>query len=223
MTPYRGAPTLGEELRAWRSGYRHVAGVDEVGRGPMAGPVVAGAVILDPQFAGEWWAELRDSKLISSAQRTELSRRLLGSAACSTGSASNDEIDDLGLIVATRLAMLRALEGLPCRPQLLLIDALTLPDVLAAEAGPAESAWEQRALIHGDTLSASIAAASIVAKVSRDSLMEEYDRQYPDYGFGQHKGYCTVDHIRALAEHGPCAVHRRSFAPVRAYLERGEA
>ena len=214
MTAYRGAPTLGEELLAWRSGYRHVAGVDEVGRGPMAGPVVAGAVILDPQFAGEWWSELRDSKLISSAQRSELAARLLGTAACSTGSASNDEIDDLGLIVATRLAMLRALDGL--------IDALALPHVLASEAGPAESAWEQRALIHGDTLSASIAAASIVAKVSRDGLMAEYDRQYPKYGFGQHKGYCTVDHIRALAEHGPCAVHRRSFAPVRAYLERRE-
>lgn len=221
MTRYHGAPTLGEELRGWRSGYRHVAGVDEVGRGPMAGPVVAGAVILDPQFAGRWWSELRDSKMLGSSQRAKLAGRLRETAACATGAASHDEVDSLGLLVATRLAMLRALGALPCQPQLLLIDAMALPDVLAAESGPAESVWEQRALIQGDALSASIAAASIIAKVERDGMMDEYDGEYPAYGFGRHKGYCTVEHIRALAEHGPCPIHRRSFAPVRARIERG--
>lgn len=223
MPSYRGAPTLGEELRAWRSGYRHVAGVDEVGRGPMAGPVVAGAVILDPQHAGQWWSELRDSKLLDSDRRAELAGQLRASAACATGRAGHDEVDDLGLLAATRLAMLRALESLPQPPQLLLIDAMALPDVVASEAGPAKSAWEQRSLIHGDALSASIAAASIVAKVERDGLMDDYDRTYPGYGFAQHRGYCTVDHLRMLSERGPCPIHRRSFAPVRAYLERAES
>ena len=223
MPSYRGAPTLGEELRAWRSGYRHVAGVDEVGRGPMAGPVVAGAVILDPQYAGQWWSELRDSKLLGSDRRADLAAQLRASAACATGKASNNEIDDLGLLAATRLAMLRALESLPQPPQLLLIDAMAPPHVLAADVGPAKSAWEQRALIHGDALSASIAAASIVAKVERDGLMDDYDQTYSGYGFARHRGYCTVDHLRTLSERGPCPIHRRSFAPVRAYLERDEA
>src|ERR1700693_5254478 len=127
MNPYRGFPTLNEELRAWREGHRHVAGVDEAGRGPMAGPVVAGAGVLAPQFAAPWWSELRDSKLLTARRRAELARRLRESAAFGIGAASHEEIDGLGLVEATRQAMLRALAALPCQPDLLLIDAMRLP------------------------------------------------------------------------------------------------
>jgi ribonuclease HII len=174
----------------------------------MAGPVVAAAVILDPQFAAPWWSGLRDSKLLTARQRVELARRLREDATIGVGRASHEEIDALGLLVATRQAMLRALAELPCRPDLVLIDAVSLP-----EAG------SHQPIVHGDSLSASIAAASIVAKVERDRLMDDYDRIYPVYGFAHNRGYCTRDHLRALAEHGPCAIHRRSFAPVRAWLE----
>ena len=207
---YRGFPTLNEEIRAWREGYRHVAGVDEAGRGPMAGPVVAGAVILDPQFAALWWSELRDSKLLTAKRRAELARRLRESSAFGTGAASNEEIDSLGLMEATRQAMLRALAALPCQPQLLLIDAMRLPQ---------DGAWAQRPVIHGDALAVSVAAASVLAKVERDRLMDEYHRSYPLYGFSHNRGYCTTGHLQALAEHGPCPIHRRSFAPVRAFFE----
>lgn len=226
MTSYRGIPTLNEEIRAWRGGYRHVAGIDEAGRGPMAGPVVAAAVILDPQFAARWWSELRDSKLISGRRRAHLAQRLRESVAFGAGRASHDEIDGLGLLVATRRAMLRALEALPCRPDFLLIDAVSLPEEVGParrsppDGGPSGPAWAQRALIHGDALSVSIAAASIIAKVERDRLMDEYDQTYPVYGFARNRGYCTPAHLRALAQHGPCPIHRRSFAPVRAYLDR---
>ncbi len=212
MGLYRSVPTLSEEIGAWRGGYRHVAGVDEAGRGPMAGPVVAGAVVLDPQFAALWWSELRDSKLLTASRRCRLAERLRESAACGLGAASHDEIDGLGLVAATRQAMLRALSALPCRADLLVIDAVALPE----DAGP------QRVLVHGDGICASVAAASIIAKVERDRLMDEYDGAYPAYGFAHNRGYCTADHLRALAEHGPCVIHRRSFAPVRACLERQE-
>ncbi len=210
MNPYRGFPTLSEELRAWREGHRHVAGVDEAGRGPMAGPVVAGAVILDPQFAASWWSELRDSKLLTARRRQQLARRLRENAAFGIGAASHEEIDGLGLVEATRQAMLRALAALPCRPDLLLIDAMRLPQ---------QGGWQQRSIIHGDALAVSVAAASVLAKVERDRLMDEYHGSYPVYGFSRNRGYCTPEHLRALAEHGPCPIHRRSFAPVRARLE----
>ena len=218
VTPYRGLPTLSDEILGWRGGRRHVAGVDEAGRGPMAGPVVAAAVILDPQFAAQWWSELRDSKRVGARERAALARRLREAVAFGVGGASHDEIDALGLLVATRQAMLRALDALPRRPDLVLIDAVSLPK----EVGPAgrPPAWAQRALVRGEARSASIAAASIVAKVERDRLMDEYDRTYPVYGFAHNRGYCTPDHLRALAEHGPCPIHRRSFAPVRAHLDR---
>jgi ribonuclease HII len=208
---YRGFPTLNEEIRAWRGGHRHVAGVDEAGRGPMAGPVVAAAVILDPQFAAAWWCELRDSKQLTARRREELGRRLRESAAFGVGSASHEEIDSLGLLEATRQAMLRALAALPCRPDLLLIDAVKLPG---------HDGWAQRSIIHGDALVVSVAAASVLAKVERDRLMDEYDGSYPLYGFSHNRGYCTAGHLRALSEHGPSPIHRRSFAPVRALLER---
>ncbi len=208
---YRGAPTLNAEIHGWREGFRHIAGLDEAGRGPMAGPVVAGAVILDPHMGALWWSELRDCKILSAKQREGLDARLRATVAWGVGVASSEEIDTAGLIEATRQAMLRAIEGLPCRPDLLLIDALLLNE---PEAG-----WSQRSLIHGDALSVSIAAASIIAKVERDRLMDGYDELYPAYGFGHNRGYCTADHKRALDEHGPCPIHRRSFAPVRTYIE----
>ncbi len=209
MRLYRAVPTLSEEIRAWRAGHRHVAGVDEAGRGPMAGPVVAAAVVLDPQLAGLWWSELRDSKVLAARQRGRLAQRLRDEVAFGVGLATHEEIDASGLLPTTRQAMLRALDALPRRPDLLLIDAVVL----------AEYGTRQRALIHGDARSVSIAAASIIAKVERDRLMDEHHEEYPVYGFGQNRGYCTPDHLRALQEHGPCPIHRRSFAPVRAYLD----
>ena len=212
---YRGAPTLNAEIHGWRAGHRHIAGLDEAGRGPMAGPVVAAAVVLDPHMGALWWSELRDCKILSSKQREGLDERLRETVAWGVGLGSSDEIDTIGLIEATRQAMLRALECLPCRPDLLLIDALLLHE--------AEAAWSQRALVHGDALSVSIAAASIIAKVERDRLMDGYHESYPQYGFEHNRGYCTPDHKRALSEYGPCPIHRRSFAPVRAYLEGRQA
>lgn len=210
MALYRGIPTLGAELSGWRAGLRHIAGIDEVGRGPMAGPVVAAAVVLDPETPAPWWSDLRDSKALTARRRAELSDRLRATVAYGVGSASHSEIDTLGLVPATRQAMLRALAALPLRPDLLLIDAMTLP----------ESDAEQRAIVHGDAICLSIAAASIIAKVERDQMMATYGEQYPEYGFARHRGYVTNEHLRALEEHGPCPIHRRSFAPVREYLER---
>ena len=209
MGIYLGIPTLPQDFRGWLRGFRPVAGVDVSGRGSTAGPLVAAAVVLDPQFAASWWSELRDSKALTARQRERLAERLRESAGFGIGRADNDEIDSKGLIPSTRRAMQRALEALPSRPDLILVDAVDLPDVVE----------EQRAIIHGDALCISIAAASILAKVDRDQIMETYDAEYPQYGFGHNRGYCTSGHLQALNIHGPCPIHRRSFAPVRSYLE----
>lgn len=206
---FRGIPTLTEELAGWRRGFRHIAGIDEVGRGPMAGPVVAGVAVLDPQFADSWWSELRDSKALTAQQRAALAATLREQVAYGVGRADSYEIDGLGLVPATHLAMRRALAQLPFEPDFLLLDAETLPGV----------EQEQRAIVHGDALCVSIAAASILAKVERDAIMDNYHDLFPEYGFGHNRGYCTKDHIDALNAHGPSPVHRRSFAPVRSYLE----
>jgi ribonuclease HII len=175
----------------------------------MAGPVVAAAVVLDPELAAPWWSDLRDSKALTARQRERLADSLRDNAGYGIGSADHDEIDERGIVPATQHAMQRALEALPSRPDLILVDAVTLPNV----------SEEQLSIIHGDAICISIAAASILAKVERDRIMDDYDKQYPGYGFGHNRGYCTKDHMQALEQHGPCAVHRRSFAPVRSYLE----
>ncbi|MEW6544007.1 MAG: ribonuclease HII [Nitrospirota bacterium] len=199
-------PTDFFEREARLCGYGRVAGLDEAGRGPLAGPVVAAAVILPRRFR---LPGLNDSKQVVEAERERLDREIRRRAvAVGVGLAAAREIDDLNILEASRLAMSRAILALPSPPDFLLIDAVVLPSV----------PLPQRAIIKGDGLSVSIAAASIVAKVSRDRLMADYHRRYPQYNFLAHKGYPTPEHLRLLAEHGPCAIHRLSFRPV---LERG--
>ncbi|MBI2170780.1 MAG: ribonuclease HII [Chloroflexi bacterium] len=212
MKPLASKPvaTFAEELRLWKQGYRLIAGVDEVGRGPLAGPVVAGAVILDPQANLPFYPLLRDSKALTSNQRNRLDEGIRKSAmAAATGSASAQEIDELGIVRATKEAMSRAVAALSRKPDHLLIDALPLP-----EAGA-----PFRAIVKGDALCRSIAAASIIAKVERDGLMEEMEGRYPGYGFARHKGYPTPEHLAQLARLGPCTIHRRSFGPVQRMVE----
>jgi ribonuclease HII len=203
-------PVLSEELQIWRSGLRRVAGVDEAGRGPMAGPVVAAAVVLDPSDTASWWGELRDSKLLSVRVRERLAEAIRRDAEVGVGVVGPDVIDDVGIVVATCRAMRRALEGLCPAPDQVLVDGLPLRHL----------GTPHRALVGGDRCCLSIAAASVVAKVERDRLMLEFDRLFPGYGFARHKGYPTADHARALAELGPCPIHRRSWAPVRTILDR---
>ena len=203
-------PLLSEELQNWRRGLRRIAGVDEVGRGPMAGPIVAAAVVLDPSDVALWWADLRDSKLLTPRARERLAQAIRRDAEVGVGVVGPDVIDDIGITIATCRAMRQALEGLCPAPDHVLVDGRPLRHL----------AVPHRALVGGDRCCLSIAAASIVAKVARDRLMVEYESLFPGYGFAQHKGYPTADHARALAELGPCAIHRRSWAPVRAILER---
>ena len=183
-----------------------VGGLDEVGRGPLAGPVVAGVAVLPSSPKGHWLSLIRDSKQLTPSQRDRALPYLQDNAlALEVGISSCQEVDDLGIVVATRLAMARALAALPLMPQFLLLDAILLPDVRIP----------QKAIVHGDALCTSIAAASIVAKVTRDRMMKEQDSVYPGYGFAKHKGYGTPEHLRNLGRLGPCAIHRYSFAPVK--------
>ena len=188
-----------------------VAGVDEAGRGPLAGPVVAAAVILDDAnpITG-----LADSKVLSPQRRERLHDEIRARAlCCSIGLASVDEIDRLNILQATLLAMRRAVDGLRLKPVKVLVDGNRLPplDVLS------------EAIVGGDAKVAAISAASIIAKVHRDRLCAELHAQFPQYGFALHKGYGTPEHLQALRLHGACPQHRRSFAPVAAALARGAA
>jgi len=197
-----------QERLLFRQGYALVAGIDEAGRGAWAGPVVAAAVIL-PRGAMRISAlhGVRDSKLLSPSQREALFARIHQAAlAVGVGMASHSEIDGLGIVPATRRAMRRAIEALVPSPEALVIDAVKLADV----------PLPQRVLFHADALCLSVAAASIVAKVTRDRLMAELDVQHPGYCFARHKGYGTALHQQALAQLGPSAVHRMTFEPVRA-------
>jgi len=193
--------TMKYEKQAWAGGARIIAGVDEVGRGSLFGPVVAAAVILNPN---DRIKGLRDSKLLPTERREVLSERIRARAmAWSIAAVDAEVIDRINIYQASRLAMREAVLGLARVPDHLLVDAMRLELDLA-----------QQAIIHGDALSASIAAASIVAKVARDRMMQELDAVYPQYGLASHKGYCTPQHLAALREHGACPLHRQSFAPV---------
>lgn len=204
-------PTLEHERWFWARGYRAVAGLDEAGRGAWAGPVCAGAVILSQQTT-DWTmlSKIRDSKQLSATQRESALQTIQANAlAWAAGWASAAEIDSIGIVPATRLAMVRALEALTVLPDALLIDALSLPEI----------ALPQHNFPFADKLSLTVAAASIVAKVSRDRWMcEQAESDFADYGFRQHKGYGTRHHQAALEACGPCSIHRRTFAPIAALL-----
>lgn len=205
-------PTFVEEQRLWQQGYRSVVGIDEVGRGPLAGPVVAAAVLLPRECDAPWLLQVRDSKKLRSRKREFLSECIRGTAtAIGIGMVSAQGIDEKGIIAATRLAMRYAVEQLPQSPDFLLIDAISLPDIDIP----------QQSIIRGDNLALSIAAASIVAKVARDKLMIDLDSIYPGYGFARNKGYATREHLSNLRRLGPSPVHRQTFRPVRELLERG--
>jgi len=204
----------GEELRctcaledqARADGYAVVAGMDEVGRGALCGPVVACVVVLGDAFDS---AGLDDSKRLTAKQREELSARVREKAtAFSVGVADPREIDRLNILRATHLAMVRAVQGLGVGPDVILVDALTVPGV----------ATPQRPIVKGDALSVSIAAASIVAKVMRDALMRECDARYPGYGLAHNMGYASDDHRQALRRLGPSEIHRRSFHGTQRWL-----
>lgn len=183
-----------------------IAGVDEAGRGPVAGPVMVAAVILPP-----YWEcpGLNDSKKLSSAKREALYDRIMAEAvAVSCVAKSEREIDALDIYHATQQGMYEAIAALSVPAEAVLIDAMPLRDLTVPH----------QSVIHGDSQSASIAAASIIAKVTRDRLMEDYDRQYPQYGFAVHKGYLTQRHVEAIRAYGPCPIHRRSFEPIKSMV-----
>ncbi len=193
--------TLKFEKLAWQSGAKLVAGVDEVGRGSLFGPVVAAAVILEPSYRIRG---LRDSKLLPAERREILAERIREhSIAITIASVDAARIDEINIYQASRVAMHQAVLQLQPAADHLLIDAMRLDCEIA-----------QRSIIHGDALSASIAAASIIAKVERDRMMVEFDSVYPAYGLASNKGYSTPVHLAALRQHGPCPLHRQSFAPV---------
>lgn len=205
MSPIR--TTWHYERSWWDRGYVSIAGVDEVGMGCLAGPVIAGAVILAPNTRIDF---IRDSKLLTAPMREALAEKIQRTAvAWGIGKATPEEISALNLRNAGLLAMRRALEALSQTPDAVLVDAFRIPNIKQP----------QEAVIKGDRKVRSIAAASIVAKVHRDALMTEFDRQYPGYGFSVHKGYGTAEHLRALTTLGPSSIHRPSFAPVRALLD----
>jgi len=188
-----------------------IAGVDEAGRGPLAGPVIAGAVILDPDKPIEG---LRDSKRLSASRRDELFDQIRERAlAWAVGRADVEEIDRINILQATMLAMSRAVEALQPSADHALIDGNRCPDLSCTS----------RAIIKGDSKVPAISAASIMAKVTRDREMLDLDRRYPGYGLAQHKGYPSKAHIEALESLGVTPVHRRSYAPVRRIIERGES
>lgn len=195
-------PTESFEEEARHCGHSFVAGVDEAGRGPLAGPVVAAAVVLPRRFK---LSGLDDSKRVNETDRQRFAKVILRRACgVGVGIASAQEIDAINILEATRLAMARALQALKPSPDYVLLDAVTLPSVRLP----------QRPVIKGDSLSVSIAAASILAKVTRDRLMMDFHRLYPSYRFNLHKGYATPEHLNLLDRFGPCEIHRKSFRPV---------
>lgn len=211
----RQPPDLHFEISSWQSGLGRLAGLDEAGRGAWAGPVSAAAVILPAEAElTTTLAGVRDSKQMTPPERTRWAVVIQKTAlAWGVGMASHAEVDQLGIVPATRLAMRRALEQLSIPPEALLIDALHLP----------EFNLPQNVILHGDALCLSIAAASVLAKTARDALMTVMETTYPQYGFARHKGYGTSFHRAALERLGPCKIHRQTFAPIRKYLASGES
>ena len=186
------------EIDLFKKGYSLIAGLDEVGRGPLAGPVCAAAVILDPKSS---YLGVKDSKKLSEKQREELSVKIKETAlAYCIAYASPNEIDEINILNATKLAMKRAIEGLNIKPDYLLLDAININVNIP-----------QKSIIKGDDNSISIGAASIIAKVERDNYMKEISKKYPFYDFENNKGYGTDSHLKGLKEHGPCEIHRKSF------------
>lgn len=190
------------ELAARKNGFVNIAGVDEAGRGPLAGPVVAAACIIPENI---FIAGVDDSKKLTPARREEIFEDIISNSAIhyAVGIVSSEEIDSINIYQATIKAMLQALQLLKLQPDMVLVDGMALPNIMCQK------------IIQGDSKSHSIASASIIAKVTRDRLMVEYHRQWPQYGFDKHKGYGTARHLSALKEFGPCPVHRFSFEPVR--------
>ena len=211
----RMRPGWAVERSFWRAGFSEVAGVDEVGRGPLAGPVVAAAVVIPRTPAGEasrakWISLLRDSKELTETQREMLSERIRAECSWAIAAVSPQVVDQINILRATRLAMRRAVNALPARPDALIIDGREV----------VEGGFEQRSVIRGDARCASIAAASIIAKVARDSMMRDLDMTFPGYGLAENKGYGTPEHLAALSAMGYSSIHRLSFAPVRLAVRR---
>ena len=189
-------------------GIKYIAGVDEVGRGPLAGPVVVAAVILPLNLRIKG---INDSKKLSLKKRNELYKIILNEAIAVNVSFIDERvIDEINIYEATKKGMLEAISGLKIKPEHVLIDAMPLRELAIAHTS----------IIHGDALSASIGAASIIAKVTRDEYMDKMDIKYPNYGFKHHKGYCTKEHLEALEKYGPCEIHRKSFAPVKKFYTK---
>ncbi len=190
------------EVALYASGHRFICGIDEAGRGPLAGPVVAAAVILPQNCVMQG---LRDSKKLSARRREFFFDEIYKKAqAVAVGIVDNETIDKINILQATLLAMRQAFESLLIKPDVLLIDALTLPEIEIPQQG----------IIHGDDRSISIAAASVIAKVTRDRLMCEYHEQFPAYQFHRHKGYGTREHLQNIKVYGPCPLHRKTFRGV---------
>ena len=211
-------PSFAEEEMFMAQGYQRIAGIDEVGRGALAGPVVAAAVILPRHIEAPWLAEVKDSKQLTPARRELLFHRIHEVAiSIGIGLTPHNLIDTQGIVRATRLAMRMAVEKLSPPAESLLIDYMRLPEVRLPQKG----------IVDGDNLCFSIACASIIAKVARDRLMVGFDKDYPGYGLARHKGYGTREHLECLVRLGPCPIHRQSFRPVReliggVFRERGD-
>ncbi|MFC2066632.1 ribonuclease HII [Chloroflexota bacterium] len=199
-------PSFTEEKLLAGQGYQLIAGVDEVGRGALAGPVVAAAVILPPKVSARWVDQVRDSKQLNPATRELLFPYIMEvSISTGIGRVEHDVVDTCGIVSATRLAMKSAIEQLSPSPHYLLIDYMLLSEVHLPQKG----------ITNGDALCFSIACASIIAKVARDRLMIELDSIYPGYRLAKHKGYATEEHLACLHSLGPCPIHRRSFRPLK--------
>jgi ribonuclease HII len=204
--PVYEPPSLNEENGLTAKGYRFIAGVDEAGRGALAGPVVAAAVILPQSANFPWLKSVRDSKEVPPARREFLFDLIKQEAvSVSVGIIAPQTIDTIGILNATKIAMCQAVEQLNHPPDFLLIDYLRLPQLRIS----------QKPIVRGDKLCLSIACASIIAKVTRDHIMVELDQLHPGYGLARHKGYGTKHHIACLHQHGPSPIHRHSFTPVR--------